>query len=164
MTAYTCKTNDGKKTIDTRSYTSVIPAGSAVVIKANPGTYTFQFATTGGTPAADNMLYGSDKLAAPVAPGDGEYRFYKLADGDAGLGFYKVEDNFKNGAHKAYLAVPASSAAAFYSFELPDGIEDITVNPVLEGATVYTLSGVRMNTNKLPAGIYIVNGKKVVIR
>ena len=164
VTAYTCKTNDGKKTIDTRSYTSVIPAGSAVVIKANPGTYTFQFANSGGTAAADNMLYGSDKLAAPVAPGDGEYRFYKLADGDAGLGFYKVEDNFKNGAHKAYLAVPASSAAAFYSFELPDGIEDITVNPILEGATVYTLSGVRMNTNKLPAGIYIVNGKKVVIK
>lgn len=164
VTAYTCKTNDGKNTIETRSYTSVIPAGSAVLIKANPGTYTFQFANSGGTAAADNMLYGSDKLAAPVAPGDGEYRFYKLADGDAGLGFYKVEDNFKNGAHKAYLAVPASSAAAFYSFELPDGIEDITVNPVLEGATVYTLSGVRMNTNKLPAGIYIVNGKKVVIR
>ena len=164
VTAYTCKTNDGKKTIDTRSYTSVIPAGSAVVIKANPGTYTFQFANSGGTAAADNMLYGSDKKAAPVAPGDGEYRFYKLADGEEGLGFYKVEDNFKNGAHKAYLAVPASSAAAFYSFELPDGIEDITVNPVLEGATVYTLSGVRMNTNKLPAGIYIVNGKKVVIR
>ena len=162
--AYTCKTNDGKKTIDTRSYTSVIPAGSAVIIQANPGTYTFQFAATGGTAAADNMLCGTDKVAAPVAPGDGEYRFYKLADGEQGLGFYKVENGFKNGAHKAYLAVPASSAAAFYSFELPDGIEDITVNPALEGATVYTLSGVRMNTNKLPAGIYIVNGKKVVIK
>lgn len=162
--AYTCKTNDGKKTIDTRSYTSVIPAGSAVIIQANPGTYTFQFANSGGTPAADNMIYGSDKVAAPVAPGDGEYRFYKLADGEQGLGFYKVENNFKNGAHKAYLAVPASSAAAFYSFELPDGIVDITVNPALEGATVYTLSGVRVNANKLPAGIYIVNGKKVVIK
>lgn len=164
VTAYTCKTNDGKKTIDTRSYTSVIPAGSAVVLKANPGTYTFQFAATGGTPAADNMLCGTDKVAAPVAPGDGEYTFYKLADGENGLRFYKVESGFKNGAHKAYLAVPASVAADSYSFELPDGIEDITVNPALEGATVYTLSGVRMNTNKLPAGIYIVNGKKVVIK
>ena len=164
VTAYTCKTNDGKKTIDTRSYTSVIPAGSAVVLKANPGTYTFQFAATGGTPAADNMLCGTDKVAAPVAPGDGEYTFYKLADGENGLRFYKVENGFKNGAHKAYLAVPASVAADSYSFELPDGIEDITVSPALEGATVYTLSGVRMNTNKLPAGIYIVNGKKVVIK
>ncbi len=164
VTAYTCKTNDGKKTIDTRSYTSVIPAGSAVVLKANPGTYTFQFAATGGTLAADNMLCGTDKVAAPVAPGDGEYTFYKLADGENGLRFYKVENGFKNGAHKAYLAVPASVAADSYSFELPDGIEDITVNPALEGATVYTLSGVRMNTNKLPAGIYIVNGKKVVIK
>ena len=164
VTAYTCKTNDGKKTIDTRSYTSVIPAGSAVVLKANPGTYTFQFAATGGTPAADNMLCGTDKVAAPVAPGDGEYTFYKLADGENGLRFYKVESGFKNGAHKAYLAVPASVAADSYSFELPDGIEDITVSPALEGATVYTLSGVRMNTNKLPAGIYIVNGKKVVIK
>ena len=162
--AYTCKTNDGKKTIDTRSYTSVIPAGSAVVIQANPGTYTFQFAATGGTPAADNMLYGSDKVAAPVAPGDGEYTFYKLADGENGLRFYKVESGFKNGAHKAYLAVPASVAADSYSFELPDGINDITVNPALEGATVYTLSGIRVDSTKLPAGIYIVNGKKVVIK
>lgn len=162
--AYTCKTNDGKKTIDTRSYTSVIPAGSAVVIQAAPGTYTFQFATTGGTPAADNMLCGTDKISTPKAPGDGEYRFYKLADGEQGLGFYKVEDKFKNGAHKAYLAVPASSAAAYYSFELPDGINDITVNPALQGATVYTLSGVRIDTTNLPAGIYIVNGKKVVIK
>ena len=110
------------------------------------------------------MLCGTDKVAAPVAPGDGEYTFYKLADGENGLRFYKVESGFKNGAHKAYLAVPASVAADSYSFELPDGIEDITVNPALEGATVYTLSGVRMNTNKLPAGIYIVNGKKVVIK
>lgn len=162
--AYTCKTNDGKKTIETRSYTSVIPAGSAVLIQAAPGTYTFQFAATGGTPATDNMLYGSDKKAAPVAPGNGEYRFYKLADGEEGLAFYRVEDGFKNGAHKAYLAVPASSAASYYTFDLFTGINDVTINPALEGATVYTLSGVRVNANHLPAGIYIVNGKKMVIK
>ena len=75
-----------------------------------------------------------------------------------------VEDGFKNGAHKAYLAVPASSAASYYTFDLFTGINDVTINPALEGATVYTLSGVRVNANHLPAGIYIVNGKKMVIK
>ncbi len=162
--AYTCKTNDGKKTIESQSYSSVIPAGSAVVLQAAPGTYEFAIVNNGGTPAADNMLCGTDKKAALVAPGEGEYRYYKLADGEVGLGFYRVDDSFVNGAHKAYLAVPASSAADYYSFDLVDGIDAVTVNPSLEGAAIYTLSGVRMNTTQLPAGIYIVNGKKMVVK
>lgn len=42
------------------------------------------------------------------------------------------------------------------------GIENIVAAPAKKGT--YTLSGVRVNSNNLPAGIYIVNGKKVLVK
>jgi len=47
------------------------------------------------------------------------------------------------------------------------GIEDMTVaaQPVaVKQQGVYTLSGVRVNSKNLPAGLYIINGKKVVVK
>lgn len=49
---------------------------------------------------------------------------------------------------------------------VPDGIENITANDTVTGT--YTLSGVCLNTagstDNLPAGIYIINGKKTIIK
>lgn len=49
---------------------------------------------------------------------------------------------------------------------VPDGIENITANAAATGT--YTLSGVCLNTagstDDLPAGIYIINGKKTIIK
>ena len=49
---------------------------------------------------------------------------------------------------------------------VPDGIENITANDTATGT--YTLSGVCLNTagstDNLPAGIYIINGKKTIIK
>lgn len=49
---------------------------------------------------------------------------------------------------------------------VPDGIENITANDAATGT--YTLSGVCLNTtgstDDLPAGIYIINGKKTIIK
>lgn len=49
---------------------------------------------------------------------------------------------------------------------VPDGIENITANAAVTGT--YTLSGVCLNTagstDDLPAGIYIINGKKTIIK
>lgn len=42
------------------------------------------------------------------------------------------------------------------------GIENIVAAPVKKGT--YTLSGVRVSSTNLPAGIYIVNGKKVLVK
>ena len=53
-------------------------------------------------------------------------------------------------------------------YENPDGLQDIVnTRPVLrlEDHNVYTLDGKRVtNTGKLPRGIYIINGRKTVIR
>lgn len=54
-------------------------------------------------------------------------------------------------------------------YDDPDGIEDIvTSRPSisLEDHNVYTLDGIRVNTKsgRLPRGIYVINGRKTVIR
>ena len=46
-----------------------------------------------------------------------------------------------------------------------DAIEGVTVNSNVRSANgIYNLQGVRMNGEQLPAGLYIINGKKVVIK
>ena len=145
---------------------NVIPAGSAVILQGAPGDYEFAIKAKGDEVVGANMLMGTDEAAMTVGPTDGNYKFYKLANGKShGLGFYfDAEDGaaFMNGAHKAYLAVEASKAMEAYGFH-PTGIKTVMAN-LPENAEVYTISGVRVNNTNLPAGLYIVNGKKMVIK
>lgn len=48
--------------------------------------------------------------------------------------------------------------------EVVNGIQDITLNNVPEDAKVYNLNGQRVNTKALKSGVYVVNGKKVVLK
>ena len=84
-------------------------------------------------------------------------------------GFYLVEDVQPTvGAFRAYLNVPASGVKAFFFDESTTGIESLSTLPsnTLEGA--YDLSGRRLDSeiniqnSKLPKGIYIWNGNKIL--
>lgn len=83
--------------------------------------------------------------------------------------FYRVEQQGTLAANKAYLELLRSSAASkefvVMSFDdIPTGIDtpQITVKPS-DGA-YYTLQGVRVNGRPTRPGIYINNGKKVIVR
>lgn len=60
------------------------------------------------------------------------------------------------------------AASASYKLKVVDevvnGIQGITLNNVPEDAKVYNLNGQRMNTKALKSGVYVVNGKKVVLK
>ena len=143
-----------------------IPAGTGVVLQGVAGDYEFTVSNENPAAPEDNMLKGSD--VATLTEGDG--KFYQLslnAEGDAeSIGFYYGADNgaaFMNGAHKAYLVVPAAQAAKGYSFNgLVTAIRNIST--MAENAEIYTVGGVRVSGNNLPKGIYIVNGKKMVVK
>ena len=154
-----------------------IPAGTGVVLEAinkKEEPQTFEFLVTDLTDPAeypDNVLYGSDENANTDDIVPGEYLYYMLSTDKNGdnVGFYwgdKKGGAFETAAHKAFLAIPKSINlnASSYVFEDLTGIHAITNDSVQNAEGVYTLSGMRIDGKQLPKGIYIVNGKKVVIK
>ena len=92
---------------------------------------------------------------------------YVLMDGTAGVAFYKNLNAFTVGANTAYL--PANfdattpGARAFFSFG--DDATDIRLieNGKIENS-VYDLQGRRIDGSRMNSGIYIHNGRKVVVK
>lgn len=60
------------------------------------------------------------------------------------------------------------AASASYKLKVVDevvnGIQNITIDNMPENAKVYNLNGQRVNTKALKSGVYVVNGKKVVLK
>ena len=171
---------NGSKLVRTQEFISgeVIPGDGAYLIEANgKGDFTFILTTDEQSHGlGTTSLYPA--IAGQTVTGPDEsntYKFYKLSrnfDGDAGsVGFYWGADNggaFKfNSSNKAYLAIPAENnpgASIFLSFDDDtDGINGISASERSERG-IYTLTGVRVDSKNLPKGIYIVNGKKQVVK
>ena len=148
----------------------VIPAATGVVLyTVKPATYSFTITSQAGEADADNMLQGTD---AATTISEAGYKYYILSKSKDGqkIGFYYQNEDgsaVNNGAHKAYLPVPEAAAggAKGWSFDgEATGIRSIEAGAGVENAVIYNLSGVRMNSQNLPKGIYIVNGKKMVVK
>jgi hypothetical protein len=148
----------------------IIPAGTGVVLNGEQGSYDFVVKYVNLAAPENNLLKGSDE-AAMTEGGD---KYYKLTVKNGNVGFYWGAEEggaFENGAHKAYLAVPAgASNAKFFILGtaeglvsedggIVDGINEVKAESKQE---YYNLNGTRVNT--LRKGIYIVGGKKVVIK
>ena len=100
---------------------------------------------------------------------DGDNMYYKLSLRNDKIGFYWGNDGgapFNYGTeHQAYLVVPKSetpSANAIY-FDGTTGIEAVKGAEQTTDA-IFTLSGIRVDAKQLPKGIYIVDGKKIVVK
>lgn len=180
--AYSYKVDDNGKAVETE-YEDIIPKGSAVIVELEDksliadGNHTVSFTTAAiaGTAHTDNMLNGFDEDGQQTVGPDSEkdYYFYSLSLNKArdkgSIGFYwKNSDGsaFTMTAHKAYLAVEketANGVSAFAFDGMGTGINGVFANG-LPTDGIYTLTGVRVSSDRLQKGIYIVNGKKVVIK
>lgn len=117
-----------------------------------------------------NMLVGVLEAQA-LPPTSNGYTNYDLQRGPNGLGFYQSFDGNYVYAHQAYLQIPTQAAGngEYISVKLDDtiGISETTADsPVFN---IYTLSGIMVKRDAtsiegLPSGIYIVNGRKTVIK
>ena len=90
-------------------------------------------------------------------------------NGANGLGFYwKAADGaaFTSGAHKAWLALPASAGAPFFALDGMEatGIDAVSVEGRVQSGVVYNLNGQRVNATGMKRGLFIVGGKKVVVK
>ena len=152
-----------------------VPANEPLVIEAAAGNYPLWFTTSTKTSWKNdsmNDLEGTD--FETDLTDDANYYFYGLslnASSDpASVGFYWMNATgaaFTNGAHKAYLKLdkntPAGSQAVngFPFNGTTTGIEQIEAGADAKNA-IYDLSGRRVN--KAAKGIYILNGKKVLVK
>ena len=146
----------------------IIPMGTGVLLQASEGDYVFGVTTEEGTAASANMLRGSDEEEETTG-GDIYFKLSLNANSDPeSVGFYYGAEGgaaFTNGAHKAYLALPAEQAAGanyvWYDVTGISGVKAVENN----SKDAYTVTGIRVNkSSDMPKGIYIVGGKKVVVK
>lgn len=165
--------NNGALTIDYRYAAGAeIPAGNAVLVKAGKAMQIPLIVSKHTSNViAENMLKGQATTGEFTAESD--YNYYKLAYNNyntkEGLGFYFGAENggaFTVPAGMAYLAVPRSMAVKCFLLDgSATGIEGIEAGQTAEAVKiVYTLDGRKVEAQKLPKGIYIVNGKKVIVK
>ena len=133
-------------------------AGEGILLKGDKGTYNIPVVAT-ATVNTDNKLVGvlaDTEVAAGI---------YVLLNTNNNPGFYKTKSAFTVGAHTAYLPAQAGGNGAREFIAIDDNTTT-GVNSIDNGHrtmdNVYNLNGQRVNNAK--KGLYIVNGKKVVIK
>ena len=87
---------------------------------------------------------------------------YVLNNGTQGVGFYRLQSGKTLGVGKAYLTYSGSSAPSFLGFDETTGIKAIDNGQLTIDNEVYDLQGRRVT--QPTKGLYIVNGKKVIIK
>ena len=154
------------KGVATLTKLTTVPAGTPVLLYNDGATTEAIPVTTGAAAVSDNDLVAG--TGAAVATTDGEYTNMILNNVDDKIGFY-----FANGqtvaANRAYLHIATTLA--------PDAVGSARMMMVFDGETTgiksvqasdlksngyYNLNGQRVE--KPAKGLYIMNGKKVIIK
>jgi hypothetical protein len=139
--------------------TGVLPANTAVIVEAEEGEYTFE--VTEESAEVESLMAGTTKAEYK----DAEAYVLSIVDGNVGL--YKAQmagGVWLNNANKAYLPASVANGAASYSFRFGEGTTGISEVKGDSGnvKTIYDLTGRQVNA--VERGIYIINGKKVLVK
>ncbi|MBB1551106.1 MAG: hypothetical protein HG447_005790 [Prevotella sp.] len=164
-------TNFGKTTDVAIAAGSVIPKQTGFILKGTAGSTVYYRAGLTGVTEVDvtgNLLVGTATEQEFSGAG---YRYYLFGKGAKGQGFYhqtgRDGNSIKLAAHRAGLKLATSGFAPakelIFNFDdaITTGVN--TVQPAVEkkNDVIYDLQGRRVTNPS--RGIYIVNGKKVVI-
>ena len=165
-------TNPDQAVVKAFTAGKIIPKQTGFVLQGPANsTVTYEANVTGTEEnVAGNLLIGTATEQQFSATGK---RFYILANGDQGMGFYKQGTRYgmsiKLKAHRAGLRLDESVARAksiVFDFDAAreeaetTGIQNVPANGEQQDDIVYDLQGRRV-TNPTH-GIYIINGKKVI--
>ncbi len=160
---------------------SVIPGTEAYLVESNaPGQYNFNPTEGEAVTLGANMLYPTVKgeyTTVPASVGtNSEFTFYKLSlngnNDKNSVGFYYGvaggEPFLSKNDNTAFLAVPKSTynpnpanQGILINPEETDGIQSVATEQ--GNSEAYTLTGVRVQGH-LQKGVYIINGRKQVIK
>ena len=170
VTAHTVTVNGEWATLS--EALEVIPANTGVVLYSETaGTYNFAV-TTADAFEGENLMAGTIAKTLVTKPDNTECYVLAKPEGAEVAAMYIAvngEDatKFYNAGHKAYLEVAGSSNVSFYGFRFGGEDDETTgvekVETVTENAVIFDLAGRRVSEITAP-GIYIVNGKKVLVK
>lgn len=121
--------------------------------------FTLTTSDSGNDYDTDNSLSGVSSASGQTANGNQ----FVLNKGSQGVGFYRMTSGKVIGVGKAYLTYSGALAPEFLGFDETTGINAVNGSEsMVNGSEIYNLNGQRVeNPTK---GLYIVNGKKVVIK
>ena len=139
------------------------PANTPVILKGSAGSHSLtvlESASAVGT----NKLYRSNGTAENT---DSRNVYALAKKGDpAVVGFYKLQDGVKVPEGKCYLSVAVTSAPEYLGFGgdgNTTGVETLNVERgTLNDNSYYNLAGQRVA--QPTKGLYIVNGKKYIVK
>jgi hypothetical protein len=136
----------------------IISIREPVVIKSTSASVLLESSTTGSIDTKANALTGT--MTAITNPGNA----YVLNKKSAGVGFYKLKSTGSIGAHKAYLTYSGAALAREYFLfdEETTGVNTLNVERKTMNGDYYDLQGRKVA--QPTKGLYIVNGKIVVIK
>lgn len=165
---YTANVNNEGRLVLNEVLNKMVPANTGVLIESKTNSTQFTYLNTNPSALDNNLLKDANKAMS------GDYFFYKLAYDNysekTGLGFYWGGVNggaFTAKAGGAYLAVPnTTNPVKGYTFEdAEDAIQQVKADKKQE---VFNLQGqsivTKYTTKKIKNDIYIINGKKVLIK
>jgi len=140
------------------------------ILKGAEGTYTVKVvADEDASYPSATYLKGQVDEGTVAASTEGTYHYIFAKDDEGNIGFFKLADaDHTLGAHKAYLETenditPTTDARVALVFDdgITTSIRDVRRQTVGDG-TCYTISGQRVE--QPTRGLYIVNGKKVIVK
>ena len=147
------------------------PAGTGLLLQGEAGTY--EVPTASATGYYTNLLHGVTEDTW-LTPTDGDLTNFLLGEKGGVVTFYRLAEAGTLAAGKAYLQLPTSIVGELaggrtmriVADDETTGIKEVTelAGNVVAGqdGSVYDLSGRRVNPTK--KGVYVVRGRKVVIR
>lgn len=155
---------DASGKITWTNYTGGIQAGQGVLLIGNEGsTYKFTPASSATAPTT-NLLKPINKKMQLAQTSEGKTNYILTKVGSGPLAFYKVNANGSwCSAGTAYLSTSATSARGYFPiWDDATSIEGVVSESENVNLPVYDLQGRRVTSPQ--KGLYIVNGKKVVIK
>ena len=165
VTAYYA-TAVGGSSVTLTSIAENVEAGEGLILKGTAGaTFTIPVAVSGS--AISNYLVGCPTATELTTPND---NYYVMVNSGENVEFQALNGSYTDNkvtipAGKAYLNVSAANArlsVVFNDDETTTGIDDVRSKMSDVRSEYYNLNGQRIE--KPSKGLYIVNGKKVILK
>lgn len=165
-TAYTASLSDDNSTLTLNEISNgVIPANTGIILRGNAND-AVAMAPSLTTSTATSALGASGDEEHTFTSADNIYLLGKQRNGQMGFMMMNPDAALTLGAHKAYLQLTDASntpAAIKFEFGNATGIKQALNESNTQPTSIYDLSGRRIN-GQLKTGIYIKNGKKIIVK